>query len=108
MILLPVVIRVRDEYLIVRPETSQARVGGKPASATILRPIKPNTKRANIFAWFCDSKNSRKVADACKHFQVSRQTIFAHWTVLNREHGIGYALDSDCLTPIIPGEYHGA
>lgn len=69
------------------------RDGGKDAAKSLLRPVSLSSKRGRVLRYFLHSSDAT-VSGAMREFAMTRPAIFATWTVLNREHGIGYAFDA--------------
>jgi hypothetical protein len=69
------------------------RDGGKDPAKTLLRPVSLSSKRGRVLRYFLHSGEAT-VSEAMREFAMTRPAIFATWTVLNREHGIGYAFES--------------
>jgi hypothetical protein len=86
-----------------RVPRSCKRDGGKPPAKSLLRPLKASSKRTRVLRWFLHSLDA-SVASAMAEFDLTRPAVFATWTVLNREHGIGYDFDaaSDAVLVRLP------
>lgn len=75
------------------PARRLRRNGGKAPAKAILRPIAPGTKRGALLAFFLRDP-APAIADAMRELRMSRENIFAHWTALHRDHGVGYSFDA--------------
>jgi hypothetical protein len=69
------------------------RDGGKPPAESLLRPVSQSSKRGRVLRWFMHSPDA-SVSAAMMEFSLTRNAVFATWTVLHREHGIGYVFDA--------------
>lgn len=100
----PIGVRALDRQIIVHGAEPERSGGGKPAAAKLLRPVKRNSKRARFLSYFFDNlgRHPRRASDVAQWCGISRANVFAHWTAIHREHGIGYALEGDFITPILP------
>lgn len=112
---LPITLRLLDAQLsvtAVKPVTrrrstkpsgkrraARPRDGGKPAALHLLKPVKPNSKRARFLRYCAEP---RTVAETMAHFRITRPNVMAYCAALNRDHGIGYALESGTITLTVP------
>jgi len=107
MLVFPVLIRSGDPRLIVtvpgvkRP-IARPRNGGKPAARKLKKPVKRCSKRAQFLNWFL--LKPRTVDDTMAHFGMTRANVFAYWTMINRDHGIGYAFSEKTITAVLPAK----
>lgn len=104
---LPVKICVGHPCLTVTTGTprfapSQSRNGGKPAAKRLTKPVKPAGKRAAFLRWFLAEPGGRTVDAAMANFSMSRPNVFAYWTAINRDHGVGYTLANNTITAVLP------
>ena len=75
--------------------------GGKEADVLgLLRPVKPESVRGRILAFFLP--RPRSIREAMAEFGYSRSNVLSHLYMLTKEHGIGYALSGDAATIILP------
>jgi len=110
MLDIPIHIVLLSKHLSVVEKSSAAenvaarggRGGGKPATDWLLKTVKPHGKRADFLRYFLAFSNGRSVEDCMAHFNMKRPNVFAYWTAINRDHGIGYALRDGVITPILP------
>ncbi|MBR0876929.1 hypothetical protein JQ608_06895 [Bradyrhizobium liaoningense] len=77
------------------------RDGGKPAADTLLKPVR-SKKRATILRWFLQFPNGIRVGDAVQTLNLTRSAILSYWYFIHREHGIGYTLTNNIITPRLP------
>lgn len=91
-------LRIQINFHIAR----DGRGGGKPAAPSLLKPVKPNTKRAAFLRWHLDDFEGRSIGATMAYFGLTRPNVLAHWTAIHREHGIGYALAASTITPLLP------
>lgn len=80
--------------------------GGKPCAKTLLRPVKPKGKRADLLRWFLEKPEGRSVEECVKRFNITRQNVFAHWTAINQVHGIGYVQHGDTIAAQLPNGFN--
>ena len=78
------------------------RNGGKPPHSKLLKPIRWTSKRALFLRWFLEDEAGRTVGATMAAFRMSRPNVFAHWTALREEHGIGYRLEANTIIPRLP------
>jgi len=77
--------------------------GGKKPARKLLKPVKSHSKRAAFLRWYFDSAEPGRSIGACMaNFEMSRPNVIAYWTNIHRDHGIGYALANNIITPILP------
>lgn len=96
----PVFVRALDRQLTIHGAVPAGRSGGKPAADRLLKPVKRASKRGKFLQWHFNA--SRAVEDTMRVCGISRPNVFTYWTVIHREHGIGYALADDCIQIILP------
>lgn len=105
LILPPVVLRASVVQDASQAAPARARTcrrdGGKAPAAALLRPVKASSKRGRMLTLFL---RGATVADAMTQFACSREAVFACWTALRRDHGVGYAFDaaSGVIAPKLP------
>lgn len=112
MVSLPVALRVCDPaQLRVKLlegvqliSSARPREGGKPAAHKLLRPVKPKGKRADFMRWFIEDCNGRTVGATMANFNMSRPNVFAYWTMIHRDHGIGYTLSENTIRVQFPAD----
>ncbi|MET3995875.1 hypothetical protein ABID65_007547 [Bradyrhizobium sp. S3.9.2] len=77
------------------------RDGGKPAADKLLKPCR-SKKRAAILRWFLQFPDGVKVGEAVQQLNLTRSAVFSYWYFIHREHGIGYTLANNTITPLLP------
>lgn len=97
-----IALRITDSRHVVPAREGKPRDGGKPAAKRLLKPIKPNTKRAHFLQWFLDDATGRTIGATMANFKLSRQNVITYWITIQREHGIGYTLANNTITAIMP------
>lgn len=75
--------------------------GGKPVNEEALRPCKPTSKRGMVAAFFLKDE-PQSLHEAMARLELTRSGILSHLFTLNKDHGIGYELVSDCARLIVP------
>lgn len=75
--------------------------GGKKADVLgLLKPVKPNSKRGMVLAFFLPQP--RSIREAMAEFGYSRSNVLSHLFILQKDHGIGYTLTGDAATILLP------
>lgn len=75
--------------------------GGKEADVLgLLKPVKPNSKRGLVLAFFLPQP--RSIREAMAEFGYSRSNVLSHLFILQKDHGIGYTLSGDAATILLP------
>lgn len=75
--------------------------GGKEADVLgLLKPVKPNSKRGLVLAFFLPQP--RSIREAMAEFGYSRSNVLSHLFILQKDHGIGYNLTGDAATILLP------
>lgn len=75
--------------------------GGKEADVLgLLKPVKPNSKRGLVLAFFLPQP--RSIREAMAEFGYSRSNVLSHLFILQKDHGIGYTLTGDAATILLP------
>jgi len=115
-VILPVIVRSHDPQLVVIAppaaallqrvikSTARPRDGGKSAAPKLRKLVKTKSKRADFLRWFLDDPTGRTVGACMANFEMTRQNVFAYWTAIHRDHGIGYAFSNNTITAILPGK----
>ncbi|MCK1668667.1 hypothetical protein [Bradyrhizobium sp. 153] len=83
------------------PISRYQRDGGKAATAKLLKPVR-SKKRAAILRWFLQHPDGVKVGEAVQQLNLTRSAVFSYWYFIHREHGIGYTLAGNVITPRLP------
>lgn len=110
-VLLPVDLWLYDPQFVITARIDaepipqrRGRDGGKSPAAKLLRSVKPKGKRAAFLRWFLEDPTGRTVGATMANFNMTRQNVFAYWTMIHRDHGIGYALSNNTLASILPAD----
>lgn len=75
--------------------------GGKEADVLgLLKPVKRDSKRGIVLAFFLPQP--RSIREAMAEFGYSRSNVLSHLFILQKEHGIGYSLTGDAATISLP------
>lgn len=74
---------------------------GKPVGEALLRPISRDSKRGQVAAFFLES-TSGSIREAMAKFDMSRSGVLTHLHGLNKDHGLGYVLQGDVATIMLP------
>lgn len=75
--------------------------GGKEADVLgLLKPVKPESKRGQVLAFFLPQP--RSIREAMAEFGTTRSNILSHLFILQKDHGIGYSLSGDAATILLP------
>ncbi len=75
--------------------------GGKALNERVLRPCRKDSKRGQIAAFFL-SQEPQSLHEAAAKLGLTRSGVLSHLFMLNKEHGVGYALANDCAQIIVP------
>lgn len=98
----PVCFQLCDPQLVQIRRTRRSSVGGKPAAAMLLRPVKRFSKRGQRLGWLMEHAGSATVLDAAHKFGTTRGNVLSFLFVMNRDNGIGYTLYGDVITIKLP------
>ena len=87
----------------------QARQGGKskkgkPPADTLLKPVKPNGKRGKLLKAIMDNGNTEELAHLERVMKANRNSVLSFLFMLNKDHGIGYALTGGSVVIHLPTE----
>lgn len=75
--------------------------GGKEADVLgLLKPVKKDSKRGLVLQFFLPQP--RSIREAMAEFGYSRSNVLSHLFILQKDHGIGYALTGDAATITLP------
>lgn len=75
--------------------------GGKEADVLgLLKPVKRDSKRGLVLAFFLPQP--RSIREAMAEFGYSRSNVLSHLFILQKDHGIGYSLAGDAATITLP------
>ncbi|WP_027521731.1 hypothetical protein [Bradyrhizobium sp. Ec3.3] len=77
------------------------RDGGKPAADKLLKPCR-SKKRAAVLRWFLQHPEGVRIGEAVQALSLTRSAVFSYWYFIHREHGIGYTLTNNIITPRLP------
>jgi hypothetical protein len=75
--------------------------GGKAINNAALRPVKPDSKRAEV-ARFFHTPTPQSIHEAMARLGLTRSGVLSHLFCLSRDHGVGYELANDCATLLVP------
>lgn len=76
--------------------------GGKAVTSSLKKPVPPEGKRGKFLAWFLDSGGTRPIREAMAEFGISRSNALSYLYMLQKDHGIGYALVGDSASIYLP------
>ncbi len=96
----PNYMRPTDENLEYT-ETSVPNRHGKPVAETLLRPVKSTSKRGQVCAFFLED-GTGSIREAMAKFDMSRSGVLTHLHGLHKDHGLGYVLQGDMATLMLP------
>ena len=85
-------------------ETGESKSRGKEAAQSLLKVVPTKGKRGKVLQWFFERGNSGNMLEATIEFDTTRSNILSHLFVLNKDHGIGYAMSGDMVTITLPDE----
>lgn len=75
--------------------------GGKEADALgLLKPVKRSGRRGQVLAFFL--QGTRSAREAMAEFGVTRSNLLSQLYLLQKDHGIGYALVGDAVSVTLP------
>lgn len=90
-------LRTAAEVEGVAPEVR----GGKEADALgLLKPVKRSGRRGQVLAFFL--QGTRSAREAMAEFGVTRSNLLSQLYLLQKDHGIGYALVGDAVSVTLP------
>lgn len=96
----PSYMRPADENLEFT-ETEVPNRKGKPVAESLLRPVNPSSKRGQVCAFFMKD-GSGSLREAMATFDMSRSGVLTHLHGLHKDHGLGYVLQGDMATIMLP------
>lgn len=77
--------------------------GGKEVEAEMKKPVKRKGKRGDFLTWWmAGDAMARPVREAMAHFGMTRSNVLSYLFILQKDHGIGYALQGDLATIQLP------
>lgn len=79
----------------------ESKRGGKAINEEALKPCKPSSKRGQVAAFFMQD-TPQSLHEAMAKLELTRSGVLSHLFTLNRDHGVGYELVSDCARLLIP------
>lgn len=82
-------------------DDSEKKVGGKPVNPDALKPCRPTSKRADVARFFMQ-ETPQSLHEAMARLELTRSGVLSHLFTLNRDHGVGYELVSDCARLVVP------
>lgn len=90
------------EQLLKGGEEDSRTKGGKPAAASLLKPIKKAGKRGVFLSYLMEAEQPVSVRELMAEFDMTRSNVLSYLHVLNRDQGIGYSLIGDGITMEVP------
>lgn len=96
----PNYMRPADENLEYT-ETSVPNRKGKPVAEKLLRPVNASSKRGQVCAFFLE-EGSGSIREAMAKFDMTRSGVLTHLHGLHKDHGLGYVLQGDMATLMLP------
>lgn len=88
----------------IEPELDSGRKG-KQSEEELKKPVKRTSKRGEVLAWFLeDGGGPKSIHAAMAVFKTNRSNILSHLFILQKDHGIGYALGGNTATVFVPGK----
>lgn len=75
--------------------------GGKQVDEAALRPCNPSSKRADVARFFMHEE-PQSLHEAMARLGLTRSGVLSHLFTLNKDHGVGYELMSDCARLVVP------
>jgi hypothetical protein len=85
----------------VSADDGERKVGGKPVVEAFLKPCRPTSKRAEVARFFMHEQ-PQSLHEAMARLGLTRSGVLSHLFTLNRDHGVGYELVSDCARLVVP------
>lgn len=82
-------------------ETNVPNRHGKPVANALLRPVKSSSKRGQVCAFFLED-GSGSIREAMAKFDMTRSGVLTHLHGLHKDHGLGYVLQGDLATIMLP------
>ncbi|UFK26636.1 hypothetical protein [Roseobacter phage RDJL3] len=82
-------------------ETNVPNRHGKPVADTLLRPVNSSSKRGQVCAFFLED-GSGSIREAMAKFDMTRSGVLTHLHGLHKDHGLGYVLQGDMATIMLP------
>lgn len=74
---------------------------GKPVGEKLERPVSRTSKRGQVCEFFLTSEGG-SIREAMAKFDMSRSGVLTHLHGLNKDHGLGYVLQGDIATIMLP------
>ncbi|QDP53508.1 MAG: hypothetical protein GOVbin4933_54 [Prokaryotic dsDNA virus sp.] len=96
----PNYMRPADENLEYT-ETSVPNRRGKPVAEKLLRPVNASSKRGQVCAFFLEDRTG-SIREAMAKFDMTRSGVLTHLHGLHKDHGLGYVLQGDMATLMLP------
>lgn len=82
-------------------KSEDSKRGGKPIVHEALKPCRPTSKRGEVAAFFMQ-EDPQSLHEAMARLGLTRSGVLSHLFTLNRDHGVGYELVSDCARLLVP------
>ena len=74
---------------------------GKPVAGSLLRPVNASSKRGQVCGFFMED-GAGSIREAMAKFDMSRSGVLTHLHGLHKDHGLGYVLQGDMATLMLP------
>jgi len=74
---------------------------GKPVAGSLLRPVNASSKRGQVCGFFMED-GAGSIREAMAKFDMSRSGVLTHLHGLHKDHGLGYVLQGDMVTLMLP------
>lgn len=97
----PNYMRPQDENLEYT-ETKVPNRKGKPVADKLLRPVNASSKRGEVCAFFLKDDGAGSIREAMATFDMTRSGVLTHLHGLHKDHGLGYVLQGDMATLMLP------
>lgn len=76
--------------------------GGKEVEAKMTKPVKKNGRRGQVLAFFLATGGRRSILEAMAEIGVTRKNLLSQMFLLQKDHGIGYAITGDSIQITLP------
>ncbi len=98
-------VHVPSEFSGQRDEEAPVKVqGGKPIDMAVLRVVNPASKRGAVAKFFA-ADAPQSLHEAMARLGLTRSGVLSHLFCLSRDHGVGYVLQNDCASLLIPAGF---
>jgi hypothetical protein len=82
-------------------ETEVPNRHGKPVGEALLRLVNRSSKRGQVCEFFINAE-AGSIREAMAKFDMSRSGVLTHLHGLHKDHGLGYVLQGDVATIMLP------